>query len=369
MSAGRPAGGAPAPEGAGDSRPTWSGLLPVDKPSGMTSHDVVERVRRRLGMRAVGHLGTLDPGASGLLVLVLGAATRCALVWQGGRKTYEGTARFGVVTDTQDTDGRVLERSDVRPTEADVRAAAGSLTGDLEQVPPMVSAIKHGGERLHALARRGVTVERAARPVRVDAWRWLAFTADEATFEVDCSGGTYVRTLVHDLGAMLGCGAALAALRRTRSEPFSLLQACSLAALDAAEPAHLLAQQGVPLDTALEVLPGLELAEPAAAAIGRGQAPRVEAGTAPLGAGPRSIVFRDGGGHALALGELRREADGVRARPSVVFPWAVVTGGRASAQRPSLPDSSGAQRPSLPDSPSAQRPSLPNSPSAQREGS
>jgi tRNA pseudouridine55 synthase len=314
---------APRPAGSGPVSPEWSGLLPVDKPGGMTSHDVVERARRRLGTSAVGHLGTLDPNASGLLVLVLGAATRCALVWQGGRKTYAGTARFGVVTDTQDTDGRVLERSDARPSESEVRAAAEAMLGETSQIPPMVSAIKQGGERLHALARRGVTVEREPRRVRVDAWRWLSFTADEASFEVDCSGGTYVRTLVHDLGERLGCGATLAALRRTRSEPFTLLQACSLAALEAAEPAQLLAQQGVPLDVALEVLPELRLERLAVAAIGRGQAPRVEPGAAPIGAGPRGVVFRDTEGRALALGELRREADGVHARPRVVFPWAV----------------------------------------------
>jgi tRNA pseudouridine55 synthase len=314
---------APRPVGPGSE---WSGLLPVDKPRGMTSHDVVAHARRRLGMRAIGHLGTLDPGASGLLVLVLGAATRCALVWQGGRKTYAGTARFGVVTDSQDTDGRVIARSDARPSESDVRAAAKHMLGELDQVPPMVSAIKHEGERLHALARRGVIVERTPRRVRVDAWRWLGFTPDEASFEVDCSGGTYVRTLVHDLGTHLGCGAALAALRRTRSEPFTLLQACSLATLDATEPATLLGQHGVPLDVALDVLPALRLESPAVAAIGHGQAPRVEPGAVPLGAGPRSVVFRDATGHALALGELAREADGVHARPAVVFPWAVVTG-------------------------------------------
>jgi tRNA pseudouridine55 synthase len=324
MSAPRPAGAVPGP-------PEWSGLLPVDKPTGMTSHDVVERARRRLGQRAVGHLGTLDPGASGLLVLVLGAATRCALVWQGGRKTYAGTARFGVTTDTQDMDGRVLERSDARPDELRVRAAAEAMLGERDQVPPMVSALKIQGERLHALARRGVTVERAPRRVRVDAWRWGAIGRDEATFEVDCSGGTYVRTLVHDLGASLGCGAALAALRRTRSEPFTLLQACAFAALETAEPALLLAQHGVPLDTALEALPGLRLDAAQAMAIGHGQAPRVQPDTAPLGAGPRSVVLRDAAGRALALGELLREGDGVHARPSVVFPWAVVAGVPRSA--------------------------------------
>ena len=304
----------------------WSGLLPVDKPTGVTSHDVVAHARRRLGLRAIGHLGTLDPGASGLLVLALGAATRCAMVWQGGRKTYAGTARFGVVTDTQDTQGRILASSDARASESAVRAAALALTGDLAQVPPMVSALKHQGERLHVIARRGESVERAARPVHVVAWRWLAFTRDEASFEVDCSGGTYVRTLVHDLGTRVGSGAALAELRRLRSEPFSLAHACSWADLDSHPGGELLERFGVPLDRALETLPAVVLAPVQAAGVGQGQSPRVVPGPAPVGKGQRSVVFRDAGGRALALGELVQEGDGVHARPAVVFPWAVRAG-------------------------------------------
>ena len=331
MTASRPRGARPGP-------PEWSGLFPIDKPGGMTSHDVVARARRRLGQRTIGHLGTLDPAASGLLVLALGAATRCALVWQGGGKTYAGTARFGVVTDSQDLDGRVLARSDARPTEAQVRTTAATLSGDVDQVPPMVSALKQGGERLHALARRGVTVERPARRVHVDAWRWLSFARDEAAFEVDCSGGTYVRTLVHDLGAQLGCGAALAALRRLRSEPFTIDRACPWAHLQACEARELLARHGVPLDQALETLPALALSDAAAAGIGQGQRPRVEMGDTPLAAGPRSIVFRDLSGRALALGELVREGDGIHARASVVFPWAVTTGKPKHATGPDGPN-------------------------------
>lgn len=304
----------------------WAGLLPVDKPTGVTSHDVVAHARRRLGIRAIGHLGTLDPGASGLLVLVLGAATRCAVVWQGGRKTYAGTARFGLVTDTQDTAGRVLATSEQRPDEAAIRAAAASLTGELAQVPPMVSALKHQGERLYAIARRGDVVERAPRAVHVAAWRWLSFTRDEARFEVDCSGGTYVRTLVHDLGERLGSGAALAELRRLRSEPFSLARACGYDPLGTLPGEELLSRWGVPLDAALETLPALVLSAPHAAAVGLGQSPRVEPATAPVGAGARSVVFRDVPGRALALGELVQEGDGVHAHPSVVFPWAVREG-------------------------------------------
>lgn len=304
----------------------WSGLLPVDKPAGLTSHDVVHRARRRLGVPGVGHLGTLDPAATGLLVLAIGAATRCAIVWQGGRKSYLGTARFGVMTDSQDLDGRVLATSDRRPAEADVRRAAEALTGELMQLPPMVSALKRGGERLHAIARRGGTAELEPRPIRVDAWRWLAIAPDEASFEVDCSGGTYVRTLVHDLGQALGCGAALAALRRLRSEPFALEQACPWSALDTDDGTDIVARWGIPLDRALDVLPAVPLDETAARAVGRGQRPVVEPGAAPLEAGARSVILRSTGGRALALGELRREGERVRAWPTVVFPWAVVVG-------------------------------------------
>lgn len=320
-----------APPAAGDGREApaaWAGLLPVDKPVGVTSHDVVDRARRALRVRAAGHLGTLDPGASGLLVLALGAATRCAVVWQGGLKTYEGLARFGVVTDTQDTQGRVLETREARAGEAQIREAAEALTGDLLQVPPMVSALKHRGRRLYELARRGETVAREPRPVRVEGWEWRSFDPPHAAFRVRCSGGTYVRTLVHDLGARLGCGAALAALRRLRSEPFGIEQACAWGDFDAPDPAALLARHGIGLDRALDVLPAVVLDEPGAAALGRGRAVAVAPGRAPVGAGERSIVIRDGAGRALALGELKpgpREGEALAA-PNVVFPWSVREG-------------------------------------------
>lgn len=308
--------------------PAWAGLLPVDKPAGVTSHDVVDRVRRALRVRAAGHLGTLDPAASGLLVLAIGVATRCAIVWQGGLKTYEGVARFGIVTDTQDTHGRVLETREARVPEAEVRAAARALTGDLLQVPPMVSALKHHGRRLYELARAGETVERPARPVRVEEWEWRSFEPPDAAFRVRCSSGTYVRTLVHDLGARLGCGAALAGLRRTRSEPFAVEQACAWADLVPSEPAELLARHGIPLDRALDVLPAVVLDEPGVEALGHGRPAAVAPDGAPVGAGERSVVLRDAAGRALALGELRpgeREGE-VVAAPQVVFPWAVREG-------------------------------------------
>ena len=321
----------------------WAGLLPVDKPAGPTSHDVVARARRALGTRAIGHLGTLDPGASGLLVLAVGPATRCASVWQRGRKTYEGTARFGIVTDTQDVHGHVLATSAARPEAAAVRAAAAALSGELLQVPPMVSALKQGGERLYAIARRGESVLRAPRPVHVEAWEWLEIGADAARFRVRCSGGTYVRTLVHDLGSALGCGAALADLRRLVSEPFTLERACGWDDLDVARRDATLARCGVTLDRALDVLPSVTLDDAGCEALGHGRpvvlpaAPGATPGAGgrslpagASGAGERSIVLRNSVGRALALGELRADAAGsLQALPQVVFPWAVRQGPRA----------------------------------------
>lgn len=314
---------APRPDGV---PADWAGLLLVDKPTGVTSHDVVALARRALRIKGIGHLGTLDPNASGLLVLAVGVATRCIRVWQGGRKTYAGTARFGVVTDSQDTQGKVLATSSARPDEAAIREAAAHMTGELQQIPPMVSALKHEGERLYDIARRGGTVERAPRAITVHAWRWLAFTPDTADFEVDCSGGTYVRTLVHDLGAALGMGATLAALRRLASAPFEVAQACPASAFRERPAAEVLAQAGIPLDRALESVPAVMLAHAQTEAIGRGQSPRVSAGLAPVGAGACSVVLRDEAGRALALAHLESAGEGAMAFPDVVFPWAVREG-------------------------------------------
>ncbi len=314
--------------------PAWSGLLAVDKPAGMTSHDVVVRVRDRLGIPGAGHLGTLDPGASGLLLVALGAATRCIPVWQGGEKTYEASLRFGVITSSQDLEGEVLERRPVDLDEERVRAASRAFVGELSQVPPMVSALKVGGERLYRMARRGEVVERASRPVRVSEWTWASFALPEARFRVRCSGGTYVRTLAHDLGERLGCGAALGELRRLRSEPFGLERSVTLEELERDPAAQVLAQAGIPLDQALGVLPALILDPEAEIQVGHGQRPALErraleqAGV-PIGAGPRSVVARDAQGRALALGEIVADPahpGTLRLCPHVVFPWAARRG-------------------------------------------
>jgi tRNA pseudouridine55 synthase len=318
-----------APAGAEAARGPWAGLLLVDKPVGVTSHDVVERVRRRLRSPGAGHLGTLDPAASGLLVVAMGAATRCIPVWQGGDKTYEAVVRFGVTTSTQDLQGEVLAERAVTFDEAALRDATRAFTGEGTQVPPMVSALKVGGQRLYRLARRGEVVERAPRPIRVDAWEWLAVRLPEATCRIRCSGGTYVRTLAHDLGEALGSGAALGALRRVRSEPWSVDDAIAMRALDELPAAEAIARAGVPLDRALEALPAVTLDDDAVAAIGYGRRPAVTPGAAPIDGGPRSVVLRDRAGRALALGELTRDPsdpERVHACPHVVLPWAVREG-------------------------------------------
>lgn len=204
--------------------PSLEGLLLVDKPAGPTSHDIVSRVRRATGQRRVGHTGTLDPPASGLLVLALGRATRLIRFLPDAPKVYEGTLALGLTTDTDDLAGNVIERAR-RPLpgfEA-VRAAASGFVGKQLQVPPAVSARKIGGERMYRLARRGQTVD--APPTEIDVFRFelrRGTQDDRIPFRAEVGKGTYIRSLARDLGQRLGCGGALAELRRTAIGPFDL---------------------------------------------------------------------------------------------------------------------------------------------------
>lgn len=323
---------APAHDGAAIER---AGLLAIDKPPGVTSHDVVETVRRRLRIKRAGHLGTLDPAATGLLLVATGAATRAIPALQGGEKTYEALARFGVVTSTQDLHGEVLERSDRIPGEAAIREAALGLLGETDQLPPMVSAIKVGGQRLYTLARQGLEVERASRRITVRRWDWLGFAAATARFRVVCSGGTYVRTLVHDLGARLGCGAALEELRRLRSEPFGLERSIALRDVMTLDAESVWQQAGWTLEQALAHLPQLVLDAEETSAIGFGARPVIAAARVaglPVDAGPRTLVLVAADGRVLALGEVGSIAANATAatelevRAQVVFPWSAQEG-------------------------------------------
>ncbi|MEY3361557.1 MAG: hypothetical protein RL531_1276 [Actinomycetota bacterium] len=210
------------------------GLVVVDKPAGWTSHDVVAKLRGVYGQRRIGHAGTLDPDATGVLLVGLGRATRLLRFLQEAGKAYDGVVAFGVATDTLDAAGTVLERSPMPVTRDEVEAAAHRFVGDILQVPPMVSALKVGGRRLHELAREGVEVERAPRPVHIGSLEVTGFEPGPfptAAIAVACSSGTYIRTLAADLGAALGGCAHLAALRRTRVGSFTLAEAHPLDAV------------------------------------------------------------------------------------------------------------------------------------------
>ena len=216
-------------------RPGPSGFLVVDKPLGWTSHEVVDAARRWLGIRRVGHLGTLDPQATGLLPLAVREATKLIPFVAQGPKVYVGTVRLGVATDTFDAEGRVLRRHDgPLPSEEVVRGALADFLGETMQIPPMFSSVKKDGVPLYRLARRGEVVERAPRAIRIDSLQMRHYVPPEIGIEISCSPGTYVRTLASDLGERLGCGAHLSGLRRTASGPFLLDQAASVEDLETA---------------------------------------------------------------------------------------------------------------------------------------
>lgn len=220
---------------------TPDGVLLVDKAPGMTSHDVVALVRRRLQIKKVGHCGTLDPIATGLLLLTLGRGTKIQDLLMSEDKEYAGTLSLGATTDTQDRAGQILEEKPVPPlTEENVRAAFEKFRGDFYQMPPMVSAIKQGGVPLYKLARQGKTVEREPRLVHVYSYTIGRIESPEVDFSVSCSKGFYVRTYAHDIGEALGCGAHLKNLRRTRSGRFVVDGAVTIDELQNVEPVDIL---------------------------------------------------------------------------------------------------------------------------------
>ena len=218
-----------------------SGVLLVDKAPDMTSHDVVAIARRALNTKKIGHCGTLDPMATGLLMLVIGRATKIQDLLMSEDKVYEGTLTLGERTSTQDREGEVLETREVPSlSEADVRGAFDCFQGEFEQLPPMVSAIKMGGVPLYKLARKGQEVERKLRPVRVTRYQVSRVALPEVDFRVECSKGFYVRTYANDIGEKLGCGGHLSALRRTNSGKFNLERSVTVQQLKEAEPEILL---------------------------------------------------------------------------------------------------------------------------------
>lgn len=275
------------------------GLLLVDKPAGVTSHDVVDAVRRALGTKKVGHAGTLDPMATGLLLVGVGRATRLLRYFGDLPKVYEGTARLGVETDTLDAEGTVVRTSEVSVTLDDVERAFVALVGPSLQRPPAYSAVKVGGRKLYEAARAGEALEAPPRPIRVDEIRVLAFDGTDVEFSVVCSGGTYVRVLVADAGVSLGCGAHLRRLRRTGIGPYRVADADPLGTLGSP----------LPLETAVAHLPKIDLSDEEARAASNGSI------LAPAGLDAPYAVF-DRGGRLIGI----YRDQGAKARPEVILP-------------------------------------------------
>jgi tRNA pseudouridine55 synthase len=285
------------------------GLVVVDKPAGFTSHDVVAKLRKAFGQRRVGHAGTLDPDATGVLLVGLGRVTRLLRFLQAAGKTYDGTVRFGIATSTLDAGGDILDRAPMSLTRDQVEAAARQFVGDVEQIPPMVSAVKIGGRRLHELARAGEEVERPARQVHIARLTVDEFEAGpypHARITVACSSGTYIRTLAADLGAALGGCAHLESLRRTSVGSFTLDEAHTLDAI-AADPVGSLVS---PADAMRDLEHVCVDAERARAV--RHGATFTAGGLATVGEGPFAVV--DPEGALLAVYERR----GAGVKPAVV---------------------------------------------------
>jgi len=303
-----------------------SGLLLIDKPPGPSSFEVVRRVRKALKVRKVGHGGTLDPFATGLLLLCLGEATKLAPFLMPEPKTYRAVVKLGEETDTLDPTGEVTARSDELPGPAEIFGAAARFLGEIEQIPPMYSALRHHGERLYQLARRGEKVEVKPRQVTIYKLTVQEVALPLVTLEVTCSSGTYIRTLAADLGRDLGCGAHLAALRRLAVGPFRVAEALGLEAIRELTREEL-ASRIIPL---AECLPGFRLLS-----VGPEEAELLRQGRILpwpeniLTPGERVRVLTDG--VLLAVAEVRGEADKLVIAPKRVF-------GIKSCQRSAVSD-------------------------------
>jgi tRNA pseudouridine55 synthase len=286
-----------------------SGVLVVDKGRGATSFDVVAIVRRRLGVRRIGHAGTLDPDATGVLPILVGEATKITPYLVDQDKEYLATVRFGLTTDTHDVSGRVLSETPVDDlVPARLEDVCRAFVGHIKQVPPMYSAIHHQGRRLYELARAGIEVERAPREVTIRSIAIEKIDGPRATLRVVCGKGTYVRVLAADLGAALGCGGAVESLVRGRVGPFDLRDAVSWP--DLMEGGHELWSRVRPVEAALAGWPVVRLDGPGAATFGHGQ----PADVIPAAAGTEGFVrVHDIAGPMIGVGQLM--AGGSKVRP------------------------------------------------------
>lgn len=334
--------------GRRDGRPDLDGVLVVDKPAGMTSHDVVQVIRRAVGQRRVGHTGTLDPDATGVLVVCLGRATRLVQYLQAGRKTYAATMVLGRETTTQDASGETV--AEVDASHLDEHAICVALTrfqGEITQVPPMVSALKVDGERLHEKARRGETVDREARPITIHDLVLEDVRPGvhpEVSFLVTCSSGTYVRTLAHDIGAELGVGGSLTSLRRIANGVFTVDEALSLDQVRAAGEDDTLEELLLSPRRAIRGLAEVEVSDPEtllALTQGKRIAAQGLAGTYAIVHGEQLVgLYRDADGEArselvwLQPGDLEGANEPADGAPSPAGP------GQDAPPDPRIPDGS-----------------------------
>jgi tRNA pseudouridine55 synthase len=278
------------------------GILILDKPGGMTSHDVVRMVRRACRTRRVGHAGTLDPMATGLLLVAVGEATRIVEFLMEGDKTYRANLKLGEATDTQDAEGRVVASSDRTCfTRAAIEEVFSTFLGQQEQIPPMFSALKKNGVALHRLARKGVEIERQPRSICIRNLRILAIDLPFISFEVVCSKGTYIRTICHDIGMKLGTLAHMTALRRIRSGAFGIEEAVAPEVLERSEPAAL-QQMMLSLSEGLREFPFCEVQGEALQRLGHGIPPQIGEMRCPVSLTEGMVVVLRDPVRALAIG-------------------------------------------------------------------
>lgn len=282
----------------------YSGLVILDKPAGFTSHKMVGLARRIFGMKKIGHTGTLDPAATGVLPLLLGKATRAAELLTAENKRYTAEILLGTVTDSLDLDGNIISQTEPLVTEEEIRAAVAGFVGEIEQLPPMYSAVSVGGQRLYQLARQGIEVEREKRRITIHSIDILKIDMPKVTIDVRCSKGTYIRTLAADIGRALGCGACISALRRTESGELKIENAITPEMLEQMAENGRLDEVVIPIDKMFSHYGEIRLDERRSALVKNGV-------PAYFSAFPKGELFRvyDSCGEFIALSK-RSEADG-----------------------------------------------------------
>lgn len=284
------------------------GIVVIDKPAGLTSHDVVSEVKRILGAKKAGHTGTLDPMATGVLPVCINEATKLAQFLSAEKKTYLATMLLGVQTDTQDTEGKVTQKSDRVVPEEDIREALGRMVGKMKQVPPAYSALKHKGKPLYKYARAGEFPEISARDVEIFSLNVRDISLPYVTFDISCSKGTYIRTVCSDVGNALGCGATLSGLRRLQSGFFTEDMALSLQDVPAAEKKKELLAKMLPMAQSLRIFAAIEVSESLADKLRAGFQPDVEMmrqNVLPFLAAGDMIKFINPAGHLVAVAEMQ----------------------------------------------------------------